>query len=78
MNLNVELTVRHGIITAGSIFSKSPEAVTTTVDDLEALRGQKLHKVPSWQAVLDSSLGTLSNHEKTSVLTWLQHMLPPT
>lgn len=77
LNLNIELTVRHGIITGGSISEEGQGTEVAVVDDLRALQGQKLHEIRSWKGVLDSLLPALSSQAKSTVVSWLQRMLPP-
>jgi hypothetical protein len=74
---SIELTVRHGTVTGGYISSRNPKSTfKINVDDIEELQGQKLHKIRSWDAVLDSSNLRLDSGEKAALAKWLQDMLP--
>ena len=76
--VNIELTVRHGIFTGGSISNRNTKStVKVDIDDIQELQGQKLHEIRSWEAVLDSSSISFNTREKAALANWLQDMLPP-
>ena len=70
----IELTVRHGIIIAGSVTDKNFEEISAT--SIDEVKGQKLHEIGSWESALEIPLATFGSREKASVVDWLERMLP--
>lgn len=59
-----------------SLSSKLSGTSSTSQDDLDGLIGCKIHEVEDWGAVMDSALSGMNSAEKSSLVAWLNKMLP--
>lgn len=75
--VNMELTVRYGAITSGSIAFNDGASIST-LELPGAVIGLKLHEVSSWEDDFCSPLEGLGPAEKTNLAKWLHKMLPVT
>ena len=74
--LDLELTVRHGAITGGSLSTRSTiESGPSVVQLGEDLLGCRLHEIRSWENAAGPSLASLNSGDKEYLLNWLQSML---
>ncbi|KAK5171329.1 uncharacterized protein LTR77_004473 [Saxophila tyrrhenica] len=76
--VNIDLTVRHGVVTDASI---APTASDPSLQERTSLNenlvGLTLHKVTNWQDELSDSLKALPSEEgRRFVVDWLSKMLP--
>ena len=71
---NVELTVRHGVITASSLYRRDSSDSATR--DLDLLVGRKLHELRSWGDALRHSSDMVDARDRASLVTWLHKVLP--
>ena len=73
----MRMTVRHGIITDGSITPRGEG--NTEESSLEAgneIVGRKLHEIDSWQDVVRPSMRKVNANDTTYLANWLEQMLP--
>ncbi|KAF2158602.1 hypothetical protein M409DRAFT_71547 [Zasmidium cellare ATCC 36951] len=75
--VNMELTVRYGAITNGSITFNNGGS-TSTFELPGAVVGLKLHELSSWEGDFCSPLEGLGPVEKMKLANWLHKMLPVT
>ena len=76
-NVNLELTVRHGVITDGFFSVRNPNGSASTRVELDdTVVGHKLHELHSWEGTLSTILDRLEPGERAHVTGWLQQMLP--
>ena len=75
--MDIEMIVRHGVVTDGTI---SPRRATQTDESQRKLGktvlDQKLHELQSWKSVLSPLQDRLGTQERTYLLDWLQRMIP--
>ncbi|KAK4496454.1 hypothetical protein PRZ48_012434 [Zasmidium cellare] len=71
--VDIELVVRYGSITSGSITTNKDEA-PSTFHLLESAVGLKLHEVVSWEHDFCSQLQNLGSTERTQLADWLQRI----
>lgn len=77
VNVNIELTVRHGLITDGAVSIRhSADHAETRLEIVHLVEDQKLHELRSWDTVLSPGLDLLESRDRLSLTDWLQRMLP--
>ncbi|EGP83098.1 unnamed protein product [Zymoseptoria tritici ST99CH_3D1] len=76
LNANLELSVRNGVVNGVSLSYKASGTSSTSQDDLDGLIGCKIHEIEHWGAVMDRALSGMDSAEKSSVVAWLNKMLP--
>lgn len=75
--MDVELSVRNGVLTGGSFGSRTSDAALAPTVELPAsLHGRRLHEITSWEAELDDVLGGTGQEERSRLCDWLHAMLP--
>ena len=76
--VKVELTVRHGVVSAALISTPGSRGSSAkTYDQLgNTLLDRKLHELRSWESTVRSSGDPLDTEDEVSLTGWLQRMLP--
>ena len=75
--VDLELTVRHGAFTGGSISGRDGSGSANGVRKLDDhLKGKKLHEIDSWESELGANLSSLRTKDRSHVLEWLQRIFP--
>lgn len=77
MDVDLELTVRYGAITHGTLTLHADGGASDRQRQLSGnIIGAKVHEVQSWDEALSSELDALDPWQRQRLVEWLERMLP--